>query len=269
MKKINVTRRTAMALNVVVAMSMLAGTAAADQLADITAAKKIRVGIDLAVPPFGMKDAKLNSVGSDVETAQLLAKTWGLELELVPVSGATRIPVLLTDKADIVISSFSITPERAKVIDFSTPYAAVLAVVGASRGTIIKTASDLVGKRVAVGRGSTNETELNKIALPGTQIIRFEDEATSITAFVSGQADAIATAPPLINRINQMTPAKDVETKIVMQANMIGIGLRKNEPGLKAKLDAFVKSHLKNDLGRIYKKYHGDDLPIEVTVGAN
>src|ERR1039457_815234 len=46
-----------------------------------------------------------------------------VEFELVPTTGSSRIPNLLTNKADIVISSLSITPDRAKVVDFSLPYA--------------------------------------------------------------------------------------------------------------------------------------------------
>ena len=88
----------------------LAGAAHADQLDTITAAKKIRVAIDLAVPPYGLKDEKLNATGSDVETARLLAKSLGLELEIVPTTGANRIPFLQTDKADIVISSMWKSP---------------------------------------------------------------------------------------------------------------------------------------------------------------
>ena len=89
------------------------------------------MAIDLGVPPYGMKDAALKSTGSDVETARLLAQDLGVELEIVPTTGANRVPFLQTNKADIVISSMSITPERQKVVDFSVPYAAILAVVGA------------------------------------------------------------------------------------------------------------------------------------------
>ena len=96
----------------------LAAAASADQLQDILAAKKLRVAIDLGVPPYGMKDAALKSTGSDVETARLLAQDLGVELEIVPTTGANRVPFLQTNKADIVISSMSITPERQKVVDF-------------------------------------------------------------------------------------------------------------------------------------------------------
>jgi polar amino acid transport system substrate-binding protein len=116
-------------------LMLLTGNAAhADQLDTILAAKKLRVAIDLAVPPYSMKDDKLKLIGSDVETAQLMARDFGLELEVIPTTLTNRVPYLQTNKADVVVSAFSITPERARVIDFSVPYAPILVVVGAPKG---------------------------------------------------------------------------------------------------------------------------------------
>lgn len=257
------------ALALALPLAFASASAHADQLDTITAAKKIRVAIDLAVPPYGLKDEKLNATGSDVETARLLAKSLGLELEIVPTTGANRIPFLQTDKADIVISSMSVTPEREKVVDFSVPYAAILAVVGAPKGMAIAGPADLAGKKVIATRGTTNDQEVTKILPAGTQIVRFDDDATSITAVVSGQADIFATAPPLLKTINEKNPAKQMEPKFTMKVNMLAIGMRKNEPRLKAKLDEFVKAQLKSgELNNIYKKFHGADLPADVTRNA-
>ncbi|MBR8655286.1 transporter substrate-binding domain-containing protein [Achromobacter sp. Marseille-Q0513] len=243
----------------------LAGAASADQLQDILAAKKLRVAIDLGVPPYGMKDAALKSTGSDVETARLLAQDLGVELEIVPTTGANRVPFLQTNKADIVISSMSITPERQKVVDFSVPYAAILAVVGAPKSMTLASAADLSNKKVIATRGTTNDAELTKIAPKDAQIIRFDDDATSITAVVSGQADIFATAPALLRTINEKAPAKQMESKFVMRLNMLGIGLRKNEPALKARLDGWVRDNLQNGkLNAVYKEFHGVNLPPEV-----
>ena len=265
------TRRNAVLSSLVSVMLLAAplafvGMAHADQLDNITAAKKIRIAIDLAVPPYGMKDEKLNSTGSDVETAKLLAKSLGVELEIVPTTGANRIPFLQTDKADIVISSLSVTPEREKVVDFSIPYAGISAVVGAPKSMVLSGPADLAGKKVISTRGTTNDQELTKILPAGAQVIRFDDDATSITAVVSGQADIFATAPPLLKTINEKNPAKQMEVKFTMKVNMLAIGLRKNEPKLKEKIDAFVKAQLKSgELNAIYRKFHGADLPLEVS----
>ena len=53
------------------------------------------------------------------------------------------------------------------------------------------------------------------------------------------------------------------------KVNMLAIGMRKNEPRLKARLDDFVKAQLKSgELNTIYKKFHGADLPADVTRNA-
>ena len=74
-------------------MVALGTTAAhADLLDDIMKAKKIRIATDLAIPPSGMMDANLKPTGSDVETAQLLAKDLGLELEFVQTTARLASP---------------------------------------------------------------------------------------------------------------------------------------------------------------------------------
>ena len=101
------------------AMIGVSHVANADALDDIKKSGKIRIAIDLGVPPYGMTDEKMQPTGLDVEAAEMLAKDWGLKFEHVPTTGASRIPALQTGKADLVISSLSYTAERAKVIDFS------------------------------------------------------------------------------------------------------------------------------------------------------
>lgn len=259
-------RFTALAGLLLGAAALASGPANADQLDSILKSKTLRVAIDLAVPPYGMKDDKLQSTGSDVETAELLAKDLGLKLEIVPTTGANRIPFLQTDKADIVISSLSMTPEREKVVDFSVPYAGILAVVGAPKSMNIKSVADLAGKKIISTRGTTNDQEITKILPKDASLVRFDDDATSITAIVSNQADIFATAPSLLKSINEKNPAKQMEVKFLMKVNMLAVGIRKGEPQLKERIDAWVRTNLKNGkLNAIYKKFHGADLPEEVT----
>ncbi len=243
-----------------------APAAHADTLQDIEKAKKIRVAIDLGVPPFGFKDEKLQATGSDVETAQMLAKDWGVELEIVPTTSPNRIPFLQTGKADIVISSLSITPERAKVVDFSVPYAVTYAIVAAPKSIDIKSPADLAGKKIVVTRGTSNDVELSRILPSGASVTRFDDDATSITSVVSGQAEIFATAPALLLAINSRVPeARKLESKLVLKTNGIGVGVRKGDTALKAKVDAFVKARFEDGtLDAVYRRYHNLSLPKDL-----
>src|SRR3981189_3402350 len=130
------------------ALLSLGLSAHADTLDDLKKASKIRIAIDVAIPPFGMTDDKMQPTGSDVDLARLLAKDLGAELEIVPTTGPSRIPFLQTGKAALLISTLSITAERAKVIDFSLPYADHLSVVAALKSIDVKTLDDLAGRKV-------------------------------------------------------------------------------------------------------------------------
>jgi polar amino acid transport system substrate-binding protein len=246
-----------------VALLSLGAAAHADTLDDIRKAGKIRIAIDTAIPPFGMTDEKMQPAGSDVETAQLLAKDLGVQLEIVTTTGPTRIPTLQTSKADLVISTLSITPERAKVVDFSVPYADHPSVVAGLPSIAIKSYADLAGKKVAVVRGTTQDTDLTREA-KGAQLVRYEDDATMALAFASGQVDILATARSLLPAISKKDLSRTAESKITMQTFYLAIGLRKNEPQLKAWVDNWVRTNLQNGkLATIYKKYHGIDIPAD------
>jgi polar amino acid transport system substrate-binding protein len=247
----------------VVALLALSTVAHADALEDIKKAGKVRIAIDTAIPPFGMTDDKMQPAGSDVETAKLLAQDLGVPLEIVTTTGPSRIPALQTNKADLVISTLSITPERAKVIDFSVPYADHPSVVAALPSLQIKSYADLAGKKVAVVRGTTQDTDLTREA-KGAQLVRYEDDATMALAFASGQVDILATARSLLPAISKKNPSRTAESKITMQTFYLAVGLRKNEPKLKAWVDEWVRTNLKNGkLAAIYRKYHGIDIPTD------
>ncbi|MBB5391656.1 transporter substrate-binding domain-containing protein [Herbaspirillum chlorophenolicum] len=258
----NLLNFTKKAAAVVLGIACFAQVAHADALADIKARKKVLVAIDLGAPPFGMTSAKLEPQGSDVETARALAKDLGVELEIVQVTGPNRIPFLMTGKADMVIASFSITPERQKVVSFSQPYGASQFVVAAPKGENIKGLNDLVGKRVAVVRGNMQDSLLTPIAPKGATIVRFDDDATVTAAIVSGQVDAFCTPNSLASAVSKQNPSKNIETKFVIKDIPYAIGIRKNEPALEKWLNDWIGANLKNGkLAGIYQQWVGSPMP--------
>ncbi|WP_127753286.1 transporter substrate-binding domain-containing protein [Devosia sp. 1566] len=248
--------------------AFLAGAmpAHADLLEDIMAAGNIRISTDLAMVPSGMLDGAMTPIGSDVETAQLLAADWGLELEIISTTGATRIPNLQTNKADIVISTLSVTDQRKEVIDFSRPYAAVISVVGAPAATEITDWEDLRGTPISVVRGTTQDSELTAMAgEKGIEVVRYEDDATLVTAAISGQAAAVATSATVVNQIKQRNTELSFEPKVTIRTLDVAIGVRKGEEALVAKLNEWISANMANGkLNEIYLKYHGSPLPEEL-----
>lgn len=234
----------------------------ADALDDIKKSGKIRIAVDLGVPPYGMTDDKMQPAGSDIETAKLLAKDWGLQFEHVPTTGASRIPSLQTGKADLVISTLSITPERAKVIDFSLGYAVLRTVVAAPKSVNVKSLADLDGKTVGTVRGTTHDTQLTKEGPKGMKLVRYEDDATEAQAFLSGQVDIFSTAELLVAPIDKKNPARQVEVKFVLDTFKLAVGVKKDEKRLLEEVNKWILANLKNGkLNEIYKKFHGNGLP--------
>jgi len=261
MKFASILRRTL----VLGAVALAAGLAHADTLDNIRAAKKIRVSLDLAVPPSGMTDANMQPTGSDYDVAVLLAKDLGVALEVVPTVGASRIPNLQTNKADLIISTLAWTPERAKVIDYSLPYAGQISLVGGVKGVAVKGMGDLEGKRVAVNRSTTQDADLTQNA-KGATVVRYDDDAGVITAVVTGQADLVGTSNALFQTMMAKAPQRQLEPKFILRTNDLGIGMRKNEPRLMAWVNDWVRANHKNGrLNEIFKKYHGADIPDSVT----
>lgn len=246
-----------------------AAFAQSDTLARIQQAKRIRIALDPSIPPWSFKNEQLEMRGSEYETAKLLAHDLGVALEMVTTTGANRIPQLLTDKADIVVAALTITPERQKVIDFSLPYSGTTTAVSALRGLAIKSLNDLAGKRVGVARGTSMDTDITAAAPKGTEIVRFEDEATTLTAVLSGQVDIVAQSVTLNETVAKRNPARALETKVVLRNNLHGIGLRKNDGRLKEWIDQWVRSNMASGkLQALFRENQGIQLPAAVVQAA-
>lgn len=248
---------------------LIAPTVHANTLDDIMQRKKMLVAIDLGAPPFGLMDAKLQAQGSDVDVARMLAKDMGVELEIVQVTGPNRIPFLMTGKADMVISSFSITPERAKVVSFTNPYAASEFVVAGPKQNAIAAMGDLVGKRIGVVRGNMQDSLLTPLAPKGTNIVRFDDDATVTAALMSGQVDAICAPNSLAGALAKQNPAKQIETKFSIKVIPYAIGMRQNDAELQKYLNSWIALNLSNGrLAASYQRWVGSPLPELVPVAS-
>ncbi|WP_267552242.1 transporter substrate-binding domain-containing protein [Rhizobium rhizogenes] len=243
----------------------LASVAHADVLDNIKKAGKVRIAVAMGTPEYSFVDENLKPTGSDVETAQLIAKDLGVQLELVEITNAARVPSVQTGKADMVVSALGITDERKKAIDYSVPYATLALVVAAPPSIEIKSYSDLVGKRVGVTRATTNDQDISANA-KGANIVRFEDDATLITSVVSGQVDILSSQSAVINGINKKLGDHPLQVKFTQKETVLGIGIPKGETALKGWLDQWVKTNFDNKVLRdIYRKYHNAELPDDLT----
>lgn len=168
------------------------GPAEATSLSDIIKRGKVRIGVLTGAPPMGMIDENGKPTGYDVDVANLVAQQMNLPVELVPLTPPARIPALQTGQVDFLVATLAPTGERAKTVMFTTPYNAFNMVVVSSGGKVFNSTADLKGKRIAVNRGSSQETALRRANVQGLEIVVYEDDSTSAQALLSGQVDGTA-----------------------------------------------------------------------------
>ncbi len=234
----------------------------ADSLDDIMKAKVLKVAVPQDFPPFGSVTSDLKPVGYDIDVAELIGKKLGVKVELVPVTSANRIPYLQTKKVDLVISSLGKNPDREKVIDFSEAYAPFYNGVFGAADVKVTKVEDLAGMTVGVTRGSVEDLELSKIAPPTATIKRYEDNNGTISAFLSGQVQVIATGNVVAAAIIAKNPPKKPETKFLIKNSPCFIGMNKDEPKLLAKVNAIIAESRKDgSLNAISMKWLGAPLP--------
>jgi polar amino acid transport system substrate-binding protein len=113
----------ALSLLVGLALSTLTSPATAQTVDEIIKRGKVVIGVNTTTPIFGLIGTDGQPEGYDPDVARLVGKYLGVQVEFVPVTGANRLPYLLTSRVDMVIALFGITPERAQQIWFSIPYA--------------------------------------------------------------------------------------------------------------------------------------------------
>lgn len=236
--------------------------AAAQSADDIRKKGTLTVGLLVDFPPYGTVDASNQPDGYDADVARLLAKDLGVKVNLVPVTGPNRIPFLLTNKVDLLVASLAVTPERAKQVQFSRPYSAATIVLYGAKKLAVKAPADLKGLRVAVARASTQDTALVAIAPEGTDIRRFDDDASVMQALLSGQVDAIGCSTTVAAQIAARAPADAFENKLVLRQQFMAVAMRPGQAELQKTVDGLIAKNVDNgELGKLYRKWLKADLP--------
>ncbi|WP_410014699.1 transporter substrate-binding domain-containing protein [Sodalis sp. C49] len=237
---------------------------AADVLDNIMSQKTLRVAVPVDYPPYGYVGGDMAPQGLDIDVANLLGQKLGAKVILVPVTGPNRVPYLQTGKADMTISSLGKTAERAKVIDYSIAYAPFFDAVFGADKTQAANFGELAGKTVAVTRGSMQDEELSRLA-PDAQVKRFEDNNSTISAFLSGQTQLVAIGTTVAAAMKQKHPQLDLHLKVILSNSPCYVGLPKDQPALLAKVNEILRAaKADGTLDKISQKWLGapaGDLP--------
>lgn len=235
------------------------GVAHADKLDDIRKAGVLKVAAFDGNPPFGYVDEKTKKiVGFDVDYAEALAKKLGVKLEIVPTNPANRIPLLTANKVDLVFANFTITEERAKVIDFSIPYIASGQQFLAKKG-FLKSPDQLKELKIGADKGTTMESTLRE-KFPSARVISFDDTPFALAALRNGNVQAITQDGTKLVAILANLPDKDKYEipPFAISEELEGVGIPKGETRLAGFINDWLRELEANGTAQsIYDKYFG------------
>ncbi len=207
----------------------------------------LKTGGTKTAPVFSLEDATTGEVsGFDTAIGQVLARyiIGGTNdartlLDITQVTSDTREVVLGNGSVQAVIATYTITPERAKKIDFAGPYySSGQAVLVRADESKITGVSDLAGVKVAVQSGSSSIKALQEAA-PKAEQTPFNDHNTCLSALETKQVDAYVVDESLLLSAMQGSDAFKIVGEPFTQ-DPYGIGLPQGSDA-KAFVNAFLK----------------------------
>lgn len=159
---------------------------------EIKASGTINIGVFSDKSPFGYVDENGQYQGYDVYFANRIGQDLGVKINYVSTEAANRIEYLQTGKVDIILANFTVTPERAREVDFASPYMNVALGVVSPDSAVITSLEDIGPEdQVIVISGTTAETYLEK-NYPNIKLQKYDAYAEAKTAFENGNGVAWA-----------------------------------------------------------------------------
>lgn len=159
---------------------------------EIKASGTINIGVFSDKSPFGYVDENGQYQGYDVYFANRIGQDLGVKINYVSTEAANRIEYLQTGKVDIILANFTVTPERAREVDFASPYMNVALGVVSPDSAVITSLEDIGPEdQVIVISGTTAETYLEKND-PNIRLQKYDAYAEAKTAFENGNGAAWA-----------------------------------------------------------------------------
>lgn len=192
---------------------------------------EIVIGIFSDKAPFGYIDADGKPAGYDVVYGDRIAADLGVTAKYVPVDAAARTEVLASNKVDITLANFTVTPERAEKVDFANPYFKVSLGVVSPTSAEITDVSQLAGKTLIVTKGTTAEAyfEANH---PEVKLLKFDQYSDAYQALEDGRGDAFSTDNTEVIAWAIQHPGFSVGIKSLGETSYIAAAVKKGNTAL-------------------------------------
>ncbi|TQF69341.1 glutamate ABC transporter substrate-binding protein [Rhodococcus spelaei] len=203
-------------------------------LARIQARGRLVVGLDTGSNLFSFRDPGTGTIeGFDADIAREVARDLlgdPNRVEFRILSSADRIPALNDNTVDIVVKTMTINCERREQVAFSTVYFLAQQRVLAAKGSGIRGAADLAGKRVCAAAGTTSVDHMQRVQ-PAATIVTVPNWADCLVVLQQRQVDAVTTDDALLAGLASQDPNLQIVGES-LSPEPYGIGVNKADPDL-------------------------------------
>ena len=217
--------------------------------ANIKSRTRWNIAVKCDTPPFGYIGARSQNAGFDVEIARWFSKFAFGKANRVTMSCVTtpaRESFLTTERADLVIATFTYNTDRETRIDFSRAYYKATGRMLVLNNSSIRTLADLPGKTIATTSGSVYDRWV-KNCHKDTKLIVTDSFTNALLAFRDGRADALMFDDTILLGIAVTDPNLKL-TEDLFLAQPYGIGIKQGNTALKAWVDSRLNLMKKRDL---------------------
>ncbi|MFQ6342005.1 transporter substrate-binding domain-containing protein [Campylobacter sp. VTCC 70190] len=243
-----------LALGVSVALS----SAQAGKLEDIKAKGQFIVGVKNDVPHYALLDQSTGEIkGFEVDVAKLLAKSIlgdDKKIKLVAVNAKTRGPLLDNGSIDAVIATFTITPERKRIYNFSEPYYQDAIGLLVLKEKNYKSLADMKGANIGVAQAATTKKAVGEAAKEigvDVKFSEFPDYPSIKAALDAKRVDAFSVDKSIllgyVDEKSEILPDS-------FEPQSYGIVTKKDDSAFAEYVDNFVKEN-KNEIDALAKKW--------------
>ncbi|MEV6841518.1 glutamate ABC transporter substrate-binding protein [Streptomyces sp. NPDC051133] len=230
----------------------------------IKARGTLNVGGTQTAALFSLLDPTTGKIGGfDAALSQLLAKyiIGKPRTKLTNVTSATREALLKNHAVDAVFATYTITPERSKIVDFAGPYYMDGLALEVKKGNdSVHTLKDLKNKTVITESGSTAATIIKKEA-PTAKILLFDTNTECLQALQQGRADAYILDQGILAG-NASTNSDVKVLAATYSQEPYGIGLPPGDAGFKRLVNHWLqKIEADGTWAKVWKNTIGTQVP--------
>jgi polar amino acid transport system substrate-binding protein len=216
--------------------------------ANIRERKRLNIAVKCDSPPFGYINVRGQNAGFDVEIARWFSRfAFGKpnRVTFTCVTTAAREPALTSDRVDMVIATFTYTPDRDTRIDFSRAYYRATGRILAANSSPNTYLPQLAGKTIATTSGSVYDRWM-KNCFKDTKVVTTDSFTNALLTFQQGRSDALMWDDTVLLNIALTNPSYKLTADTFLPLPY-GIGIKQGNAALKRWIDSRLEIMRKRD----------------------